>query len=274
MIVNGIMIFTIMAIAATGCKKPEKEDKDTSAATDNEQMEGIGNDVGNIADAAAAGVNGFRVGGGAEVEATMAPCATVTRDTVSVPHTITIDFGSTNCLCYDNRYRRGIIYVSYTGTYFGVGSSRTVTFTDFFVNDKKVEGTHTVSNNGLNAAGNYTWTIVASNMKVTLPNGLFHTWNSNRVREMIAGASTPIIRSDDIYSVTGTADGVNKNGISYTANIIHPIVRALSCNWIQEGKIKVVPVGFEDRLLDFGNGTCDNQATVTIGSVTHNITLQ
>ena len=272
-ILTGLMSITIFALVIGGCKKKEKEDKDTQSATDNEQAEGLSDDASNMADAAAAGIGSFRMSETEQASNTMSPCATVTRDTISVPHTITIDFGASNCTCVDGRERRGVINVSYTGSYFTSGSVRTVTFTGYYVNDHHIEGTHSVTYNGLNTAGNPNWTINASNMKVTRTDGRFHTWNSIRNREMIAGAATPIIRSDDIYLVTGSATGVNINGVSYTATITDALRRAMSCHWIESGKISITPDQRPTRLLDFGTSGCDNQATVTINNNSYNITL-
>ena len=55
-------------------------------------------------------------------------CATVTRDTLSTPRRITIDYGPVNCLCRDGRYRRGIVFVDYTGQRGVAGSTATLSF--------------------------------------------------------------------------------------------------------------------------------------------------
>ena len=261
-----LIVATLMSIA---CRK-KTVDKDTQAAEDNEESEMICNDASNMSDAAALGVTSFRTHG---VDGILSGCATVTRDTVSTPRVLTINFGTSNCVCQDGRSRRGIISIAYTGGYFQTGTTRTITFTDYYVNDKHVEGTHTVTNNGLNSAGNYTWTVQAVDMRITRPTGEYHTWNSTRTREMIAGASTPILRNDDIYLITGTASGVNVNGVSYTANILQPLRRAVSCQWMESGKIEITPANLATRTLDFGNTGCDNQATVTVNSNTYSITL-
>lgn len=267
---KGLLPLMLLAVLFMLACRKKTIDKDTQAAEDNSESEMVCNDASNMSDAAALGVDHFRV---ANVDALLSACATVTRDTVSVPHVITIDFGTSNCTCQDGRTRRGSIHIAYTGGYFQTGTTRTITFTDYYVNDKHVEGTHTVTNNGLNSAGNYTWTVQAADMRITRPTGEYHTWNSTRTREMIAGASTPILRNDDIYLITGTASGVNINGVSYTANIVQPLRRAVSCQWIESGTIEITPANLATRTLDFGNTGCDNQATVTVNSNTYSITL-
>jgi hypothetical protein len=273
-----IQLFTVLTVASalifTSCRKEEKELNDTESASNNEQSESISDDALNIADNAyRLGNNGyFRTDGSLEALDILATCATITNDTVSNPKVLIIDFGTVNCLCNDGRNRRGKIIVRYTGRYFDIGTSRIMTFDNYFRNDNKIEGERTVTTEPLDAQGHANWTINAVNMKITKADGKVHTWNSNRRRTMVAGQST-LIWQDDRYEITGTADGVNARGISYTAVITEPLYRSLSCRWIDQGKVEITPQGKRTRTIDFGDGSCDNQATISIGNRTRNITL-
>lgn len=100
------------------------------------------------------------------------------------------------------------------------------------------------------------------------------TFISNRVRTWVAGETT-LVWSDDIYEITGSGSGKNANGINYTMNIVEPLVKEVyGCPYITKGKIEIQPQGKALRKLDFGSGTCDNDATVTINSKTYNIKLK
>ncbi|HEY1869965.1 MAG TPA: hypothetical protein VGG71_02850, partial [Chitinophagaceae bacterium] len=158
----------------------------------------------------------------------LSPCATVTINTTVTPKQLTIDFGSTNCLCYDGKYRRGKILVSFTGLYREAGSSHTITFDNYYVNDYKVEGTQTVVNNGPNAAGNLSFNINI-NSTITDTTGKQLTYTSTRTREWVGGENTTGLDGwqDDVYSITGTASGTSFNGTAYTANITSPLIVAL-----------------------------------------------
>ena len=94
---------------------------------------------------------------------------------------------------------------------------------------------------------------------------------------MIQGFDTPLDWTDDVYQITGSFNGYNWWGTPFTANITTPLIRKMSCHWIDTGVITIVPSAAHNRVLDFGNGTCDNQATVTIidpdGTPTFNIYL-
>lgn len=257
----------LVALTLSSCKKENVDDavnSEVTTANDSEEGESVTNEATNIADAAYHGSKLF--GRYSSVESpldALSSCATITNDTVASPHVLTIDFGSTNCTCNDGKTRRGQIIVTYTGGYFTQGSIKTMTFDNFYRNDNKIEGTRTITNLGENVAVHPNWSISAVNMKITRVNGDFHTWNSERNREMTAGFNTASW-SDDQYVITGSASGTNINGIGYTANIITPLHRSLSCNWIDSGVISITKSNGAARNLDFGSGNCDNQALLTI----------
>ncbi len=276
-----IVLLAFLALAVPSCKKEDvSETVDTEIATakNSEESEAVSDEVGNIADAAYKGTSivGRNSSPEAQLDA-LSNCAVITHDTLSNPHLLTIDFGATNCLCNDGKYRRGQILVSYTGSYFAQGSVKTTTFNNFFRNDNKIEGTRTVTNLGLNGDGNMAWSVSAVNMKVTRTTGAFHTWNSERTRTMIAGQNTTAW-ADDQYTIIGNGSGVNANGVGYTANITTPLHRALSCHWIDSGVIAFTRSNGATRTINFGTGTCDDQAIVTVtrangNTSTQNITL-
>lgn len=270
-------IFAISVIVAS-CKKEKENSKDidTQAASDYEQTQLIGDDVSNMADAADGGITKFKTTSDIpEVPEVLSGCATVTCDTMNStdPDTTTIDFGTSNCLCLDNRNRRGVITIIHSGNKITPGSYRTITFNNFFVNDNQIEGTHTITANGQNSNGNWNWTVTAQNMKITKSNGKFHSWNSTRNREMIAGAGTPYQRNDDVFLITGSSSGNNSNGKNYSALIIDALRKEATCKWIVKGSVQIFPDNKPLRTLDFGTGSCDDQATVTINGTTYNITL-
>ncbi len=202
-------------------------------------------------------------------------CATVTVDTTVKPHILTIDFGSTNCLCFDGKYRKGKIVVSFTGRYRDSASMHTISFSNYYVNNYKVEGSQTVVNEGHNAKGNLSFSI-QTNTTITDTTGKQLTFTSNRTREWIAGENTKGWHgwSDDVYSITGTASGTGFNGASFNASITNPLIVALNCQWVEKGTIAFTPSGKLTRTIDFGDGTCDSKATVTIAGITFPITLR
>jgi hypothetical protein len=263
---------TLFALS-TGCKKDENDNEDfKTTAEDIGQSESVSSDVDNI-------TSEFAKSGTFSIECSqnqtydqfnLSTCAVVTND--SINHILTIDFG-TGCVGHDGKTRSGKLIVTYNGTgYFDAGSSWVVTFDNFHVGNRHVEGTRSVVNNGLNGSGNMTWTINAQNMKITRADGSWRSWNSLRTRELVSGYGDNTW-TNDIYVINGTTTGTNSNGESVSCTLSN-ITRDHSCHYITSGIIAVTPSNRPMRSIDFGTGTCDDIATVTKNGNSRTIQLR
>jgi hypothetical protein len=93
------------------------------------------------------------------------------------------------------------------------------------------------------------------------------------------GQSTPISWSLAKVGITGSASGTTANGRSFTCNITSQLVRDFGgCTIAKrhpfiQGTLQFTPGEKATRTIDFGQGTCDLDATVTIKGKTYNITL-
>lgn len=215
--------------------------------------------------------------GGKSNQSINSGCATVTItpfDTTSWPKTITVDFGTTNCLCTDGKYRRGKIIISTTGRWRTSGTVVTVTTQNYYVNEYKVEGTKTITNNGRNSSNHLNYTVQVTNGKVTKPNNAgIVTWNSTRNHEWVEGELTIFNLLDDVYNITGTANGVSASGRSYTYTILDALVVQVGCRWVKDGSLKIEIQNTPTITVDYGDGTCDANATATINGVAYPFTM-
>ncbi len=263
-----------IGLLMTSCKKDDEtvaEENDTSSTEYDALAENIFNDVGNISDEAYA----LKTGNFKSTEEDtlfLGLCATVTLDTVVFPHELIIDFGEENCLCKDGRYRRGKIINTFTGRYRKPGTVLTHGFDEFYVNDNKVEGSRVLTNMGYNEDENLWFTIEIDGLITLAENGGTITWNSSKEREWVEGSDTRR-RRDDVYLITGSASGVRLSGLSWTKEIILPLRRELSCRFFVSGSVEITPEDRPVRLLDYGDGECDNLATVTVNGQTFTIHL-
>ena len=66
--------------------------------------------------------------------------------------------------------------------------------------------------------------------------------------------------ADDVYLILGNASRTSASGNTFTANITSPLKRALNCRWFEGETFEFAPSGKPTRTVDFGNGTCDDQA--------------
>ncbi len=254
------------------CSKTSTSDTSFTAVQDDAYAESIFDNVTNMTDEAY-DLSNVRFKS-TENRIFLSSCATVTLDTTVYPRVLTIDFGDTNCLCNDGRYRRGKILVSFTGRYRKPGTVITTTFDNYYVNDNQVEGTKVVTNNGFNDKGNMSWTITV-NAIITLANGEGTiSWKSQRTREWTEGYATRRDRWDNVFMITGKSEGQRANGLKWSRVITKPLEIKLACRFIVSGTMEIKVEGKPTRTLDFGNGECDNLATVTVNGETKTIHLR
>jgi hypothetical protein len=260
------------AIFLTSCNKDDDiQTEDTTIAREDSFAESVFERVSDIADEA------YNLSSG-NLKSTewnrvfLSGCATVTLDTTVMPRVLTIDFGDTNCLCLDGRYRRGKILLTFNGRYRHPGTVITMGFDEYHVNDNKIDGSKVVTNMGPNEDGNICFTIEIIGVIYRANNGGVISWNSSREREWIQGfpSGNPW---DDIYLITGTANGTLANGYTWEREIINPLRVELACRFIVSGTVEIRPENRPLRILDYGNGDCDNIATVVVNGVTYTIYL-
>ena len=272
------LVAIVSASIFSSCRKKEVEekDRDTMSAKDQSLASSTVNDMTNIADEAGKGnattTSSFKT---AESNAILSACSVITYDTLAAAKTITVNFGATNCLCNDGRNRRGSLVINFTGRYRDSNTVITVTPQSYFVNDNQVTGSKTITNKGHNAANHLVYEINANISIIKASGAGTVTWQSTRQREWISGEST-LTWSDDIYSITGSANGTTAGGTPFTSVITSPLIRNMSFGCrrhFTQGTLEHTPGGKATRYIDFGNGTCDDQATVTINGTTYTITL-
>lgn len=261
------------------CKKDSKTgESETTPAQDNSMAESNYNDANNMIDASASLGTGFtfRTETGenvARLEDVLGACAKVTVDTISATRNITIDFGTSECASIDGRKRRGKIIANWTGRYRDPGTVITISFDNYFVNGNQIMGTHKTTNMGPNGSGNLVFKIEVNGSIIKANNGGTITWSSNRQREWTAGATTPVNIFDDVYSITGSANGVTAGGTAYTINITQPLIYKIGCYWFQSGVVTLTPAGGSAWTLDYGNTGCDYKATLTYSGKLYDIVL-
>ncbi len=199
-------------------------------------------------------------------------CATITIDTTVMPHLMTIDFGEENCLCPDGKYRRGIILISFNGRFFQPGTLITTTFDGFHVNDNHIQGVKTRENLGLNDEGFPHFSSSVDGSITLASDGTVIARLAQHQRTWIEGFGTPQW-FDDVFLIEGSASTTVSTGFSSSRTIINPLRRELSCHHFVSGTVEVERTGRPQAILDYGDGECDNIATVTIDGQTFTIRL-
>lgn len=312
-----ILGFTLLFIAGsltfTSCRKREKSaaeepDNEQSTVSDNATSENTSNDI--IAMGSELAETGtltqFKTSGSSAITGVLsiASCATVSGLASS---TITVDFGSSGCVGYDGRTRKGKLFFDLSGctpstsiNYRNPGFKMVVTSQNYSVDNNLVSiSGKTVQNTTPTSIGsgtptignkNLTWSI-KSNITITKADGGVITWSCDRTKELINtnvaadncyhGQGLAIDWSKAKIKLNGSASGTNAKGESYTA-VATDLVRDFTCSPsavypkrhpFVSGKIEYKPGTRATRLFDYGTGGCDLNATVTINGVTYAITL-
>lgn len=251
----GVLFIGCIMLAAA-CKKDKDEDLDieTQSASDNYLVESQVNDALKEVDAAARIINLSKVG------------PDIMIDSNNALKIMLLDY-HTGTLCADGKVRAGRIYVTWKGSFRYSDSLVTIRPDSFYQNGTRLEGTKLIKYEGRNDMGNLQYTITV-NAKLTKANGNIVSWNAVRNREWVAGEGTTTW-TDDVYSLTGTASGSTSSGLLYTANITRAVIFDFGCQYrVTSGTIELLPQGKRTRIIDYGNGTCDQAFTVTIGNKT------
>lgn len=259
---NTIFICLILSILVfTGCRKDRESVLDNTFANDNSTAENLFNDVYKVVDDVAYQTDGIR-------EDIIGCIDTVIVDTLSEPRSITIDFGTDNCVGEDGRIRNGVLFVTFTGRYRDAGTIITITPQNYTVNGYSVNGTKTVTNMGLNSESQPYFSVVVQGSISPPGNAWTTSWNSSRTRTWIEGYNTTSNVWDDVYEIDGTASGVNRFGNPYTIDITTPLRAEIGCPWLVSGILQIIPDGADTRTVDFGSGDCNNGFTVTVNGET------
>ncbi len=270
-ILFAFLVVATLTATLPSCKKDKTNDKNsTTWAADNALAEKTFGDVKNISDEA------FNAASNKKSTAMdtvyLGPCVLVTLDLLSNPYTLTIDFGTTNCLCNDGKYRRGKIITTFSGAYWTTGTVITHHFEDYFVDDNQVTGTMTVTNMGPNTSGHPIFNVSVSGSIIKANNGGTITWVSTRTNEWYYGYDTPQWW-DDIYLITGSGSGTGTDGKNFAVTITSPLEVKLNCHWLVRGNLTIVVEGYPLIAVDYGDGTCDADAIATIDGVEYHITM-
>jgi hypothetical protein len=204
-------------------------------------------------------------------------CAIYTLDDTipgEYPKTLTLDFG-TGCTSVDGVIRTGKISYLFSGPLLFPGTTASVTFTNYSVNGYGIQGSYTITNTSSDTTGISINTQVTNGI-ITYPDATNYHYSHNRTYTMIAGSSTVFDISDDVYSITGNSSFSNSEGSSIVWTIVTatPLIKAVNCRYISKGVVNFSYNQSVNGSIDFGDGTCDNAATITVGNIQQPITLR
>lgn len=201
-------------------------------------------------------------------------CTRISSDWSGDTLITTINYGTDSCVSFDGKVRKGKIIMTSIGDYFGGDAVVTFRCEDYYVDNNQVLGTSNVTTK-INADGNRESLIKEEGSIVLADGSGTILWSSEKTRIVKAGTDTTE-KMDDVIEVTGTASGTLASGNTFTSQTQTPLVRnhLKDCLGVYVSGITNINVSDGTVIVvDYGDGTCDNLATVTIDGVSETITL-
>jgi len=198
-------------------------------------------------------------------------CGSVTispLDPAVFPKVITLDYG-TGCTDSDGKTRSGKVTLTVEKIW-EPGSAISLQYDNYKEDNAQLSGKFTFKNESTPGAGIFS--ILAEDIQAADGNGNTLAYDAVQTFTQTAGFVTWWDWSDDVYNITGTIQSVLTNGETVSWTIQTPLVKANNCFWISAGT-GTLNINGLDALVDYGDGTCDNKATVTVNGQTFPITL-
>lgn len=183
--------------------------------------------------------------------------------------TITLDFGD-ECELNNGAVVSGKIFMEFDAI---VNGTRTITyqFDNYTYNGNDVEGGGEIFREIANQNGNPQSTVNES-IVVTFPSvALTASRVGERIVEWTEGAFSGNW-FDNVFEITGDWQTTFSNGFTRSGDVTAPLVKKTSCLYLVSGRLLVTQNSASGE-FDWGDGTCDNQATFTFNGEVYPITL-
>ncbi len=183
---------------------------------------------------------------------------TTNEDSLVHQGTITIDYGD-GTSCSSSHVRKGKIADNFNtvGLWknddLTITTDETITLTGYYRDSVSVDGVITSNSK----SGESSYDVEAKNVKITYSDGSTLSYSGTYTYE------------DQDYSteMTGTWSGLNRKGSEFTAKTTAKVVYKYSCK--NSDTLEAVSGTIEEKtgdqvsIVDYGDGTCDNEYTIT-----------
>jgi len=186
------------------------------------------------------------------------------------PIIVTVDFQD-GCKGKRDHDISGLVYIELSALWITEGATHSVTFEGFEIDGVQVSGTQNMTYDGVNN-GVYSFTIT-SDLTFAWSDGYWINRKMTKTRSYIAGFDTPLDATDNIIQISGSVTDLTSDGETYTITTTTPLTANLDCSYFTSGILQVNQANELAFNLDYGDGTCDNKATISKGDYSQDITL-
>lgn len=196
-------------------------------------------------------------------------CPTVTFDKNAVPQKITIDFG-TGCTGPDGVLRSGKIIIT-SSQFENKTVERTITFDHFTSEEYSIDGE--IARTIIRDIENHSRTArITEDIEITFEDNTQLTRKASLTREHFFGLP---LAADNVTNTWGQVTTTFPDDITVTKTIAEttPLQFKLLCMQLVSG-IATFDNGNRTWTIDYGDGECDNEATVTTNGVSKTVKLK
>jgi len=189
----------------------------------------------------------------------LSDCVLISKELKEGYVEIILDYGE-GCTTKRQQEAKGKIIIHIDPSIETATVNMTYSFENFYINDKKIEGSVQKLRSRTNANGN-PQSQITKNIKIIQEGGAYSTIEGQRTREWIDGQGNELW-GDNVFSITGNWTITKKDGTVFTTTIIEPLIRTLACRFIITGLVEIKKADTMSQ-LDYGSGECDDIATIT-----------
>jgi hypothetical protein len=196
------------------------------------------------------------------------------KDSLIYRGTLIIDYGD-GSTCDSTDVKKGKITDTFTfiltwGDSVSFTSTETLTFEGFVRDSVQLDGTFVTTKVNHN-----TKTVEAQDVRITYADTTSVSWSG--VLDYTYEHGDKCKWKDNTVHVTGSIDGVNREGVAFSLVITEELVFKYKCNKHRRSHpvsgVVQVTVGGVVSTIDFGDGACDKTYTITTNGVTEEITF-
>lgn len=184
---------------------------------------------------------------------------------------IVVDFGTEGCTDLKGITRKGKILFHYDGWRHLAGSTVITTTENYSVNGVKLEGTRTSTNITESANDPLKFHVVLENGVAVYPNNAAATRESDITWSWIRGANASLDKL--IVHEGSSANGVTRAGREYAVAVLADLEYQRTCGIAIAGRKQYRFEGNRELIVDYGDGGCDNEVTISMDGVSRTITV-
>ncbi|MBC7923654.1 MAG: hypothetical protein H7Z75_21470 [Ferruginibacter sp.] len=204
-------------------------------------------------------------------------CGIITYQVDNSTHfgTITVDYGSGQ-QCPGEGLRKGKIIFTFSaaaseGGFWDIAAQ----FVGYEADGKKLDGKYTVNVSYDQAAQSFNYLYTFKDAVLTYQDGSKVSWTSRYEWKLkiVAGKKEGDMPVANV-ELTGGLSGTSRQGKTFSADITSPLIVDSACEWgVTKGLYLIKSQGHSEATYDFGNGACDNVATLTINGQTQQFSV-